>query len=206
MEHVCTVAGAVTYLGLGTVRALVLSAEVFRAFRGGVPGFSIDDLERRAFTAASVARQVLNGTEHADDAFLAGMLAEVGRLVLADRAPAAYAEVLREHAARRVPLAVVEHGHLGATSAEVGAYLLALWDMPEAIVDAVLFQDAPWLAGPGELGLAAAVYIGRRLALDPSAEVLADSSMGDGLDGSYLSDLGVLDRLPEWRALARRET
>src|SRR4051812_7688734 len=88
-RRVSRVQEAVHYLGLSTLRTLVLAAGAFEAFAPARPieGFDIGALQRRSYLAARVA-QAIAPDEHArDDAFTAGMLHAVGLLVLARSDP-----------------------------------------------------------------------------------------------------------------------
>src|SRR5262249_11814642 len=88
-----------------TMRSLVLALEIVRMFREGatVRGFSVEALQRRSFIAAKLARGFAEGNQ-TDDAFLAGMLHGIGQLVIAERIPGRYAEVLaRRGQARMLP-------------------------------------------------------------------------------------------------------
>ena len=97
-RRVTTVAAAVQYLGVETLRTLVLALEIVRMFRegGNMKGFSLDVLQRHSFISAKLARGFADDA-FADDAFVAGMLHSIGQLILAERVPGRYAEAL-EHA------------------------------------------------------------------------------------------------------------
>src|SRR5207249_4909272 len=71
-----------------------------------------------------------------DDAFCAGLLHEIGQLVLASR-PDMFVQLVcgREHEGRSLQDAELEV--LGVTHAQAGAYLLSLWGFPLEIVEAV---------------------------------------------------------------------
>lgn len=71
------------------------------------------------------------------EAFAAGLLHDVGKLVFATAMPDRYTEVLREAHTSLRPLDEIEKERLGATHAEAGAYLLALWGLPVPIVEAI---------------------------------------------------------------------
>lgn len=138
-RRVTTVRGAVDLLGIGIVRGLVLSTEVFRSFRvrQELQGFDADELNAHSIQVATLARRMAQDRQIAEEAHSIGLLHDIGKLVLADRIPARYGEVLRRAAEAGVPLQEVERDELGATHAEVGAYLLGLWNLPETILRAV---------------------------------------------------------------------
>ena len=101
---------AVAYLGVATVRSLVLSTEAMSLFRPAARavGLDVDALSARAVaTAAEAAR--LAAPEHRSDAFTAGLLSDVGLLLLAAKAP----ELLRQ-----------DEASLGFAHGGAGAYLL----------------------------------------------------------------------------------
>jgi HD-like signal output (HDOD) protein len=117
---------AVAYLGVTTVRSLVLSTEAMSLFRPAAraAGLDVDGLAVRAVaTAAAAARLAAPGNR--TDAFTAGLLSDVGLLLLAAKAP----ELLRR-----------DEGELGFRHGGLGAYLLGLWGLAPAIVEAVAFH------------------------------------------------------------------
>ncbi|HVU00766.1 MAG TPA: response regulator [Polyangiaceae bacterium] len=206
-RRVKTLSDAVSYLGIDTLRTLVLALEIVRMFRegGSVRGFSLEALQRHSFVTAKLARGFADAYA-ADDAYVAGMLHSVGKLVLAERVPARYTEVLDRTAAERARLSDVEREVLGASHADVGGYLLGLWGLPQRVVEAVTEYQAPWRLDPTRLGIAGAVHVASILADHPDAPLHtggADVPPGQ-LSAEYLDRAGVLGTLGTWRALARR--
>jgi putative nucleotidyltransferase with HDIG domain len=136
-RSVTQVRQAVAYLGVSRVRDVVLAAEITASFGCSAPGLAgiAETVNSHSVAVATVARQHADAA-HAHDAFIAGILHDVGRLVLATVAPEQYAPIER---ARRAgaDLTAVETELLGAGHAEVGAYLLRLWGLPFGLIDAV---------------------------------------------------------------------
>jgi len=128
---------AVSYLGISRVRDVVLAAEITGMFPCAAPGLAgiAEDVNTHSVAVASIARERA-GVAHAHDAFIAGILHEVGRLALATVAPQRYAPIERARQAGG-DLITLEVEQFGATHAEVGAYLLQLWGLPLTLVDAV---------------------------------------------------------------------
>ena len=90
---------AVMYLGLATVRALVLSIQVFSQFdQNLIRGFSIDALAQHCWVTGVMARRISElenaGPQVNDQCFLAGLLHDVGQLILASGLPEEYARVI----------------------------------------------------------------------------------------------------------------
>jgi HD-like signal output (HDOD) protein len=196
-RRVAGVQAGIALLGTAMLRALVLSAEVFGAATVPVPGFSLRALQQHALLTAAIASRLVPRGPRAEEAFLAAMLHDVGQIVLATRAREEFAHDLAHAGATGQPLTTVEAAHRGVTHAEVGAYLLGLWNLPYPVVEAVAHHHAPQRVGPCGLDLVAAVHVADQLAHEQT-----EPGRAAGLDPAYLEALGVAAELPEWRALA----
>ncbi|HET9771710.1 MAG TPA: HDOD domain-containing protein [Acidimicrobiia bacterium] len=132
-REVTSLPQAVAYLGVTTVRSLVLSTEAMSLFRPAAraAGLDADALAERAVaTATEAARRA--EPDHRSDAFTAGLLSDIGLLLLADKAP----ELLRR-----------DESDLGFTHGGLGAYLLGLWGLPGKVVETVAFHHDPAAVG-----------------------------------------------------------
>ena len=125
-RRVTSLPEAIAYLGVTTVRSLVLSTEAMSLFRPAAraAGLDVDGLAARAVATATEAARLASSDNRAD-AFTAGLLSDVGLLLLAAKAP----ELLRR-----------DEGELGFCHGALGAYLLGLWGLAPAIVEAVAFH------------------------------------------------------------------
>ncbi|HVW34106.1 MAG TPA: HDOD domain-containing protein, partial [Acidimicrobiia bacterium] len=117
---------AVAFLGVTTLRSLVLSTEALSLFRPAAraAGLDVDALSVRASATATTAARLAPPDRKADT-FTAGLLSDVGLLLLAAKAP----DLLRR-----------DEAEWGFTHAAAGAYLLGLWGLPAAVVEAVAFH------------------------------------------------------------------
>ena len=95
----------------------------------------------------------------AEQAFAAGVMHDIGKLILADSLGAEYDAVLKESVATKTPLHVVEQNRLQTTHAEVGAYLLALWGLPIPLIEAVANHHQPQRVGTKEISLPGIIHI-----------------------------------------------
>ncbi|HVW31311.1 MAG TPA: HDOD domain-containing protein [Acidimicrobiia bacterium] len=121
-RRVSAIDTAVAYLGVTTLRALVLSSEAFSLFRPpAAAGLDLADLAARSVATARAAAARAVAAER-DDAFAAGLLCDLGLVVLAARAP---------------ELSGCDESVLGVSHGDAGAYLLGLWGLPTTVVDAV---------------------------------------------------------------------
>jgi HD-like signal output (HDOD) protein/CheY-like chemotaxis protein len=189
---------ACVYLGLDTIRALVLSLGVFSQYqRTGL--FSVEELQRHSVRTAALAKQIAClerlPKREIDESFAAGMLHDVGKLVLAINYPEKYDGCIASASVRDVPVSEAESHTFGITHAEVGTYLLRLWGLPDTVTDAVGFHHRPSEANQKTLGPLAVVHIANFLTAEEECRPAA------GVDMAYLTALGMSSNLTEWRSL-----
>ena len=207
LQEIKTVRAAVSYLGLDILKQLVLSAEIFRTFqpRQPIAGFSIEDFQEHCRLSAAIAARLPAPKNTVSAAVVAALLHDTGKLVLAVRLPHHFELALQSAHKKKIPLHEVEHEVIGTGHAEIGAYLLALWGLPLSIVDAVRRHHHPIPPGnaPPTLDELAITHIADALACEIELPEAAENRPRDAvLDLEYLSALGVVDQIPEWRALA----
>lgn len=202
-RRITSIRQAVSYLGLNTLKNLALSVEVFRAFAGErqFPGFSLEALQRHVLLTATIAKRLLTEPREAEDALVAGMLHDIGLLILAVRLPEHFTRVLERAVVEEQPLYAVEEEENGFTHAEIGAYLLGLWGLPYPVVEAVACHHVPQRVGAKRFDVLSAVYVADCLANEHAPAVEPDHACRE-LDLGYLDALGVSDRIAAWRELA----
>src|ERR1700689_2820214 len=141
---------AVTYLGFGTVRNLVLCAEISSSWKSPreLPEVDPLDLQKHAEYSAAACKALAGGRVSPDDAWLAGLLHDIGYWILVQECPEELGRALELSRSRDLPLFECERMTTGATHAEVGAYLLGLWGLPYSIVEAVALNHTPGTITP----------------------------------------------------------
>lgn len=192
---------AVMTLGLKTIQSLALSAQVFSQFdRQLAEVFKMSEIVDHCVAvgglARALARSERRGLELIDDSLTAGLLHDVGKLVLASNIPDQYGEALRMAKSTGIPTWEAEQQVLGCSHAEIGAYLMTLWGQPEAVVEAIAFHHTPSNAHAKSFGPLMPVHVtnawereGQRQ--DPEAPSLVDAD--------YVESIGMTGRLPDWR-------
>jgi len=204
-HSVTNIEHAVVYLGINTIRSLVLSLEIFRVFapKAPVPGFHLESLHTHARLSAYIAARLPVPSHLAEIAMAAGMLHDVGKLVLAWKFPDRFKRLLAQAAEERLPLYKVEEREHGFSHAEIGGYLLGLWGLPYILVEAVALHHGPNRIPHEYFDAVSAVHVANLLAheLDPP---LAEGSLEYDTMPSpeELTALGVGDDLAAWRAMA----
>lgn len=144
-RKISDVGQAVALLGLHTVRGLVLMHDLIRTFdvAGGVPAEWIEGLTVHSVETSRLCRMFADGTEWESNAFTAGLLHEVGQLVLASTRPREFSEALdawrgpEAQPADAAFLCVPESAIIGFSHIDAGADLLRFWGLPDAVIKAV---------------------------------------------------------------------
>lgn len=198
-QPVANITQAVAYLGLEQLRALTLHTAVFREFTPAqdIPGISLAALERHGTAVAVLARALALPGPAREEAFSAGLLADVGLLILASHHPDELAEIDALATARRLPLHTVERDIYDATHADFGAHLLALWGLPQPITDAVAHHHTPATINPAALTASPATRL---------ATILLDETPDNTTVAQHapeLNDPALTPHLPHWREIAR---
>lgn len=195
---------AVNFIGLRMLRKVVLSAEVFSAFnpKQSLGGLSLEREQRHGLACAGVARHIAPGPEVGEYAFLAGMLHDVGKLVLATRAPKIMRQLTRQSAngCSLPPTGEVEV--TGTTHGRLGAYLLGLWGIQHPVVEAVAHHHDPASVRTSRFDLPSIVHVANALVHSIENE-RAGGSRDVEVDREHLAGLGVLDKLEDWRAASQ---
>nr|WP_321512894.1 response regulator [uncultured Pseudodesulfovibrio sp.] len=134
---------AITMLGLDTIRAFVLSTHLFTLYEEKIlPLFSLSLLWKHSFRVSNIAHLIAK-CENASQAVttqcrMAGLLHDVGKLVMANSFPEKYTTVLKlVSLPEGIPVHKAEKSVFGTTHAEVGAYLMGLWGMSNEVVHAI---------------------------------------------------------------------
>lgn len=194
---------AAMFLGIDTIMSLVLAIHVFSQFNEtSVQGFSPQALWAQGMAAGQSAKRIVKAegqdTKMSEAAFTAGLLHDVGKVVLATSLPEWYGEAFRLEREEHFPFIEAELQVLGATHAEVGAYLLGLWGLPDAVVEAVAYHHRPGKCPSQAFGPLTAVHV---------ADAFAHEAQGEepsgGCDMEYLAGLGLAGKLDGWRDICR---
>jgi len=204
-QRISNVHEAVRYLGLQMIKSLVLSVEVFSQFPDdrSIEACGIERLPAHSLSTAQIARGMFTERQKSDDAFTAGLLHDVGILALASRLREPFLASRQLVAERGCPATAAERETIGATHAEIGAYLLGLWGLPYPIVEAVAHHHWPQAVEHEGFDVVDSIRVAERLAYEVDPEGYSPCEVPDPLDPSYLAGLGVGDRLGSWRDLAR---
>lgn len=139
---------AVVYLGINTLKSLILSTHVFSSFseEEDYGGSSLTELWMHSVTTGRLARDIA-GTIISDrilleEIFTAGLLHDIGKLILS-KIPKKYKQVgdfMKRNKCGRLD---AEYAVLKTSHAELGAYLLGTWKLSDTVVETIAFHHNP---------------------------------------------------------------
>ena len=165
-RKVSTVTQAIVVLGFETVKSLAMGASVFRALNASrTHGIDGREFLQHSLTTAMAARLLIErrgATRKAGTAFAAGILHDLGKLVIAEFL-ATDASVIARKVAEGTPRHEAEVEILGLTHAEIGEWFADRWNLPEELVAAVRWHHEPGGAGDHR-EFVAAVHLGNVIA------------------------------------------
>lgn len=139
---VTTPRDAVLYIGVEVLRMLVLTDQAFACVAADpVPGLSSARVMDHSLAVAHAARLLArrDGARRAecDATFCAGLLHDLGKLIVAEACPALYVECLERVAREGISLHAAELAVFDATHAAVAGYLFGVWGLPPVLFEGV---------------------------------------------------------------------
>ncbi len=204
-QHVSCPNHAVSLLGLNVIRPIVLTVGAFSQFDDlELEGFSLEKAIYHSLGVATTARKIAAAKSSVsnlvDDAFIAGMVHDIGKLILAANLRDAYETAFEISRFEAIPLWQAELKVFGTTHAEIGAHLLGLWNLPNPIVEAVAFHHQPREATHIEFSPLTAVHIANVL-----HHAQYDDARTSDCDARYLDSVGVSGDIKAWESLVEKE-
>lgn len=189
-RKIASIHDAVVVMGLASVRSLVLSAGFVHAF-DKTQGKTLDRVAywERSFRVASYAKAIAKCLKQSPDvAFTAGMLHDIGQLVLDVCVPEQYGEVVARAQAEGSDLIAAEEAMLGFHHGILGAEVARRWNFPPVIEQAI--RDCHTGPGGSADSVSAAVCMAVRLEAGDSPEAVlaaAPAAVRERLDAAQLA-------------------
>lgn len=203
-ERLTNIQHAVKLLGSQTLQALVLSTSLFAELGPGeMPDFSVTLLWEHSLRVACFARAIGEREglkpQELDVCFIAGLLHDIGKLILGTKMRRELEPVLARVRAENRPPHAVERELLGVSHAEVGAYLMALWGFDNSSMDAVCWHHSPDKLPAESFSPLSAVMAANRL--DHELVIIHPDYHRLPFEGSSAVGYEPSGRLDAWREL-----
>lgn len=192
---------AVTYLGIDSVKSLILALGTFQQIKVEPQHLPrVEQVWAHSMAVATGARALAQAEgldrRGQDDTFVAGLLHDIGKLLLLVNLPQDYERMLALVPERSGSEREAEREVFGATHADVGGYLLGLWALPAPVVEAVALHHEPGLSMAEQVSPLTFVHAGNALEHGGAAH---------GPDAAYLTMLGKAGALEHWRQVWRAQ-
>ncbi|MAE61783.1 MAG: hypothetical protein CMJ49_10570 [Planctomycetaceae bacterium] len=165
-KPVSTISHAMVILGLNSVRTLALGFSLLGNLRGSDDDYDMVKFWQRSIYSAVAARDISQraGIVDQEEAFLAGLLQDMGVMAMVQTLGKEYIDLFVEAGDDHAELSRLEKGHLNLGHAQVGAALAEQWRLPDVLVDPIRFHEQPQKAPPASQTMAIAVALGAQAA------------------------------------------
>ncbi len=185
---------AIVLLGLNAVKNIAIAASLTKLFRGGKIADSFDarDLWNHCIAAATASRLLADRAKlgKGDEAFLAGLIHDIGIMVEIQARRSDFIETVTLADAGEVTFREAERTTLGATHEQFGAALCKLWKFPESFQNVAGFHHEPTRLPEGARSLAILVHLADHLSKRLELGFTGDVE-GDGPDPALLSEVNL---------------
>jgi HD-like signal output (HDOD) protein/ActR/RegA family two-component response regulator len=202
--QISTPGKAVIMLGINTVKALVLSIQIFSQFDfdKDLANF-IETLWQHSMTTGILAKKIM--TSESDDkdlidkAFMSGILHDLGKLVLASKFPDKYVQIVKSAVNGNNSISDQERQIFGVTHSALGAYLTGLWGLPASVIEAISRHHEPSHCMIRQIRPLTAVHAANGLLHNKSETDQNDDFLN--LDTEYLTTLNLINSVPKWEKI-----
>lgn len=205
-KHIESPFRAVNLLGLDTIKALVLGVGIFSEMKGPAGGvFNVNNLWAHSMATAAFAKKIAlhesEDKEMVDHAFIAGLLHDIGKLLLFSHMPREYEQAIISAEETPCPLHQAEEQVFGACHGDMGGYLIGLWGLPGPVVESIAFHNR--LEQYPEISFCPPVIVHAADAI--YYRLNPDGCIGEPpqLNEPILEQIGLLDHTETWLELCR---
>jgi putative nucleotidyltransferase with HDIG domain len=200
--HILNVNEALVMLGMDVIRTLVLTMEVFSSLN--IQALAVIDADRirdHSVKTAAIARQIAGlekmDAAKTDHAMMACFLHDTGKFLFAQYYPDLYREVIQIMDKEHLSSYEAEKKVFDVTHAELGAYLLGLWGLPDTIIEAIAFHHTPMSYLASEFELCGLIHVSELMEHQEAACQGAWEEPA-GLDMEYMKKVGKDDKILLW--------
>jgi len=183
---------AIVLLGLNAVKNIAIAASLAKLFRGGqiCPGFDARDLWTHSIAVASATRMLASksGQTVPDEAFLAGLIHDLGIMVEIQARRPKFVEAFEKAANEDITLRDAELAVFGAHHEHFGAALCKLWKFPENFCHVTGFHHRPQELPAMYRSLTALVHVADIIAASMELGFSGDVEAAE-IDPQLLTDL-----------------
>jgi len=198
---------AVIYLGVETIKAVVLVTEVFNQFsEAEMKAFPVREIYKHSIFVGILAREVFETVSKdqsiSDQVYMAGMLHDIGKLFLIRAKPDEFLEVYQEADEETDFFYELEKKKFEISHSDIGSYFMGVWGLSRDVVRAIAFHHDPKQQAGHEFNITTAVYVANVLTHKLMDREKGIKTKEGEIDRDYLESLRVLKYLEEWEEVA----
>ncbi len=183
-DRVKSIEQALVRLGFSGVRNLVMCSEVLAGWgRAAASDVDLDSMQAHVQRVARVTAALTLGAACNDEAVLAAFLHDIGYWVLVQERPSELDRAAALALSEDIPMHEAERCVLGTSHAEIGAYLLGLWGMPNTLVEAIAYHHTPERAGVRRFNSTSALAVALSLSGTDDSDAFASPPRRNGVVG-----------------------
>jgi putative nucleotidyltransferase with HDIG domain len=188
-KNISDINHAVNILGANTIKSLIIYAHVFKSYKGSAQVEQmLKDIWEHSLRVAKGSKNIVatfgDSKSEADAAYMSGLLHDIGKIIIVD-CDKYRNEILSKMELENLTYNEAEKYVFGTTHAEIGAYLLRLWGLPEIVTEAVLHHHDANRFEEGDINILTAVHL---------ANVFVESS---DIDEEFIKKNGLENKLAE---------
>lgn len=198
---------AIAYLGIETIKSLVLTNNIFIELPENIiTEFNLQELYTHSTNVGLIADKIQktykkktfeDGNQPSEEAFIAGMLHDVGKLILIKNSPEKYKIIQKNYENSKKELFIIEKQKLTTSHTELGGYLMTIWGLQKNIVDSLIYHHNPLEANINTPNILTAVHVANALvhANDPN-----DNK--SKINMKYIKSIQLEKLVPQWITIA----
>ncbi len=145
--RISTITQAIVILGFSTIRNVVLTTSVLKAFTRKLDqkGFDIESFWEHSLVTGAVARALALEREAGfiEETFIAGLLHDMGRIILSQKLSSEFEKVIAHRESKGGTWVEAEQSVLGLTHGEIGGWLARKWNLPIPFVEVMRYHHHP---------------------------------------------------------------
>ena len=199
-ERVTKPSQAAILLGGQVIKSLLLGLHIFTGWsKQTIPCFTVQELWSHGLNVATGAQDLALAEgytrKQADEFYAAGLFHDIGKIIIAVNLPESSDTIQKIIKEKGLSIPQAEKESLGATHAEAGAYLMALWGFSDNIVNAIAYHHQPSHFEVKGFNTVTAVHAANVFDYESSFR----NKIPETLDPAYITREGFAPKLADWR-------
>jgi putative nucleotidyltransferase with HDIG domain len=146
-KKITSISHAVMLIGYNTVRNAIISVAVIDSLKlkDKFNGFDITQFWEHAIAVGTVSRYLdeQTGNRHKENSFTAGLIHDVGKILMANCYPGRFADTLKAQQVQKISMLAAERQYFPLQHDAIGAYLALKWNLPDVFRNTIAYHHHP---------------------------------------------------------------